>query len=388
MPTSPGSPPTSKRHPADRRRRASDAGAPASAGSQAWFGTVVSFRMRRLEPLVALALAAYTVWAGVLLRPGTSVWWMALMAASVGGWSQILPARHPFVMVLRGALLLAGAFLLHAAVGATGPFFAWALWVPLFYALLFSSGWAAVLGALAVLEFAAACVWGPPVPSWPQALAQGGLLLTAVPLALVCARALRASDEQVETTLRDERTMLYNESGFFLHGAVLLADCHKAGRPFSMVLLNGADFGDIPDLLGRRAANDLFSQAVQAIAAIPGEGIAARIDALEFAVLLPGVAGERAAQLVKQRLGDPPKVEVQIHSKPVVIVMDMVVAQAKDPAETLEELYDRLHAHWAAKRARTAAAKKALQAGDERYSNEFANASPTVPLPLPPSPWR
>ncbi len=343
--------------------------------------------MRRLEPFLAWGIAAYTVWVGILLRPDEAAWWMAAMAAGVGGWSQSLPARHPVVLLLRGVFLLLGAFLLHMAVGATGPFFIWVLWVPLFYAFLFSSGWAVVLGMLALLEFFAASVWGPPATSWPHALAQGGLLLTAVPLAIVLARSLRASDEQVETHLRDERTMLYNESGFFVHGAVLLGDCRKAERPFSMVLLNGADFGDIPDLLGRRAANDLFSQAVQAIAAIPGEGIAARIDALEFALLLPGVTGERAAQLVKQRLGNPPKVEVQIRGKPVVIVMDMAIAQAKNQTENLEELYDRLHTQWSEKRARTAAAK-ALLADDERRAEEYGNASPTVPLPLPPSPWR
>lgn len=114
-----------------------------------------------------------------------------------------------------------------------------------------------------------------------------------------------------------------------------------------MVLLNGADLHDASTLLGRKVANDLFSQVVQGIGEVPGEGIAARTDAVEFALLLPGVNTERAAALVQQRLGHPPKVEIALEGKPVTIMLEMVIAQPKDKAQSLEELYDTLHARWA-----------------------------------------
>lgn len=374
------------RHPADRRRRVADAGPLGPSEGSPLFGGAVSFRVRRLEPSLAWLMAGYTLWVNIVLNPsGAAVWWMALMAASVGGWSRMFPAHHQGAMFGRGVLLIVGAFFLHMAPGsegATGPYFLWPVLVTLFYSLLLSAGWSSLLVGLALVEFGFACWLAQPSVSWQQALAYVGFLAAAPPLSMAFGRSMRASDEQAESSLRDERTMLYNESGFFVHGAVLLAECRKGGRPFSMVLLNGGDLRDIPELLGRKVANELFAQAVQAIGAIPGEGIAARIDSLEFALLLPGVTAERAAALVKQRLGEPPQLVVKIAGKPVIIVLDMAIAQTKDQEQTIEELYDSLHVRWAQEKK---AAIQAPKKGPVMDSDEgrFIDASSTVPMQLP-----
>jgi len=379
-----------QRHPAERRRRLTDATASGAVNSPRLLGGAVSFRVRRLEPLLAWMVAGYILWLNTLLNPvGISVWWMALLAASIGGWSGMFPARHQAVMFFRAVLLVLGAFFLHVAPdsgGATGPYFLCTVLTTVFYALLLSTRWASVLALLAVVEFGLSCWLAQPSPSWQQVLAYAGFIAVVPPLAMVFGGTLRESDEEAESSLRDERTMLYNESGFFVHGAVLLAECRKAGRPFSLVLLNGSDLRDIPELLGRKVANELFSQAVQAIGDIPGEGIAARIDSVEFAVLLPGVTVERAAALVKQRLGDPPQLEVKIDAKPVVIVLDIAIAQIKDQAQTIEELYDTLHARWSAKQSTHRAPKTGpvMDADEGRYGGERPLQSPTVPMPLPP----
>lgn len=379
---------TSPRHPADRRRRLGDLTGLMAPDALPWFAGAVSFRVRRLEPMVAWVLAGFTVWQSIVLYPaGASVWWMALLAASLGGWSRMFPARHQVVMFARGMVLVLAAFLLHVAPdasGATGPYFLWSVMTTLFYALLLSVGWAAVLAASALLEFGLACWMAQPSPSWQLVLAYAGFLVVVAPLSMAFGRALRESDEQAESSLRDERTMLYNESGFFVHGAVLLAECRKAARPFTMVLLNGSDLRDIPELLGRKVANDLFAQAVQAIGSIPSEGIAARIDSVEFAVLLPGSTAERAAALVKQRLGDPPQLEIKINAKPIAIMLDVAIAQVKDQSQTIEELYDSLHKRWVARHASTKAPKgvPVMDADDERFGLSNLHST-TVPIQLP-----
>lgn len=371
-----------------RSHRASEA----STGSPSpdLFGRAVSFRVRRLEPMLAWAITGCTLWVNAALnKEGATAWWLVLMAATMGVWSKLFPARDQTVLLARGAMFTAGALLLHLAHNsgsATGPYFFWPVVVAGFYSFLLSTGWAVVLALLTLLEFGLACWLSPPAASWQQILAMLGVLTTMVTLAILFARAFHASDSQTESPLRDERTQLYNETGFFVHGAVLLGECRKNKRPLSMVLLNGKDLRDLPELIGRKAANDLFAQAVQAISTIQRDGIAARIDSDEFALLLPGVAGDRAAAMMKQRLGNPPQLDITLKGKPLIIVMDMAVAQAKEKDQSIEELYDELHARWARKMQaqRAAAQKPVLDSEEGRFGPNKKQVSSTVPMELQP----
>lgn len=389
MPAAGPPPSLVKRQPADRRRRVVDLPGTVGASSAPPASGTVAFRVRQLEPLVAWTIASYTLWVNILLNPsGFTVWLLALLAASVGGWSRVFPARQQLTLLARALLLLVGAVLLQVepgSGGATGPYFFWLVLILVFYGLLLSPLWAGVLYVLTLTGFGLACWSAQPASSWLQALPYAGLLVLVSPLASVVGQSLRQSDDQAEAALRDDRTLLYNEAGFFAHGAVLLAECRRRERPFSMVLLNGGDLRDIPDLLGRKVANDLFRQAVQAIGAIPGEGIAARIDAIEFALLLPGTTAVQATELVQQRLGTPPKVELEVNAKPVVIWLDMNVGQPIDTTQSIEELYDQLHASWSSRQVPGPDARRApiLGPDDARSAARSRHIGPTVPMPLP-----
>jgi len=361
----------------------------------------VTFRVRRLEPLVAWVLAGFTLWLNIVFNvTGMEFWLIAFFAACIGGWSRMFPARQQAAMFSRAVLLVVGAVLLQVTSGvggAIGPYAFLPALTVVFYALVLAVPWAVSLVALTLLVFATACWLTLSSVPWQVVLAYAGFLLGVPPLAMQFGQALRESDENTESSMRDDRTQLYNETGFFVHGAVLLAECRQRERPFSMVLLNGADLLDVPGLLGRKVANDLFAQVVRGIAGVSGEGIAARTDAVEFALLLPGVSAERAAVLVKQQLGDPPKVEVTVdtrgksEAKPIAIVLDMAIGQAKDKAESLEDLYDSLHVTWAAPKetGKTVAKVPVLGPDDDRVSGPRRVVSPTVPMSLKPSgrPW-
>ncbi len=370
-------PQTPARAPADRRRRASDVDPALAEGRLALVGGGVSFRVRRLEPKVAWMVTGFILWVNVVINPmGSAVWALALLVACVGGWSGMFPARHQWMLLLRGTLLTAGTMLLYLVAdtgGPTGPYFFPSVLVVFSYALLLSTPGAAVLSGLVLAEFCTACWLAQPSPPWRDVFIYGGLLAVIPPLAMLFGQSMRQSDNRAESSMRDSRTLLYNETGFFVHGAMLLADCVQRERPFSMVLLNGADLRDIPGQLGRKVANDLFAQVVQGIGAVPGEGIAARTDSVEFALLLPGVTKEKAAALVHQQLGNPPKVNVYMAGKPVVVGLDMVVAHTQNKNRTIESIYDVL-------RARLNEPRNAIPAASVTTATQVTSAAPPMPV--------
>lgn len=394
------SPPDKRQSPGRRRTDGGGYNGP-ERRARATVPNGVSFRMRRLEPLVAWVVAGFTLWLNIVFNAtGMAFWLIAFLAACVGGWSRMFPARQQSIMFLRAALLVLGGMLLQISAGtggAMGPYVLLPAVVSVFYGILLSTVWAALLVVLALVSFGIACWLTLYAVPWQALLAYSGFMVLFPPLAMEFGRALRQSDEHTESALKDDRSQLYNEAGFFVHGAVLLAECHQRGRPFCMVLLNGADLLDVPGLLGRKVANDLFAQVVRGIAGVSGEGIAARTDSVEFGLLLPGVTADRAAALVKQQLGDPPKVELKVNAKdkadakPIVIVLDMAVAQATDKFQSIEELYDELHARWVVSKETGKAVVKVPLLGpdDDRIGQRRAVASPTVPMDLRPHgrPW-
>lgn len=307
----------------------------------------VTFRTRRLESRIVGAIAAFTVWAAVVLHSGDLVVWLvAASAATIAAWCRMSPARNQWLLLVRAALLLLGGFLLQVTTetgGTAGPYFIWPVMVVVAYSLLLAERWMIALWALALAEFAAACIFSNPVPSWQHALAQAGTLFFFAYVAMQFGRSTRELDLQAELSRRDRTSDMYNEAGFFAHGGQLFDECRQRKRPFSMVLLNSADLRELADVAGKKTANQLFAQLVQSIGtATPSEGLAARTDAMEFGLALPGLTAVRAAALLHQQLGQPPKVEVRLKDRTITVILDSVIAEASADAQTLEDMYDRM----------------------------------------------
>lgn len=308
----------------------------------------VTFRLQRLEAHVGFAVGGLALWLALLLQPpGFAPWLLALFAAGVGGWAQAYPARQPVTLFARGLLLVGGGTLFLLTPGLGGPAGLAALWLlsaAVAYALLLPLQWSVPIGAAIWAGYAAACFYGEPAPPWQAALGMAGALGFLPTLCLFMGRTLRASQHVAETAQRDTRSPLYNEAGFFTNGGELFDECRKRGLPFSMVLLQASDLRDVNNLLGRKAANALFAQTVKGIAtATPPRGLAARIDSVEFALAMPGLAVDKAEAMLHAALGRPPQVKVDFGGASAVIVLDAVAAQAPPELHTLEELYDRLH---------------------------------------------
>jgi GGDEF domain-containing protein len=354
----------------------------------------LSFRVQRLEAGIGYVLGGLTVWACVFLNPpGAMPWLLAVFAACTGAWARAYQARVPSAMFMRAVLLqLGGALLLLAPGlgGPVGPALLWPLGVAIGYGLLLPTLWSVPLVLLGFAGFVWSAVVAQPPAGWREVCAAAGGLVLLPALAIRMGRSLRASDQKAERERVDASTQLYNETGFFVNGGELFDECRRAGRPFTLILLNAADLRDAAELLGRKSANQLFEQAVKGIAAAtPPGGIAARIDAVEFALAMPGLTPEKAEALLHQRLGRPPQVKVVLGGAAAAILLDCVTAQAPAELHTLEELYDRLH-----QQLRKRAGAPLTQPGGGHGSSTLQglllqdppvpmSSRPTLPMPLP-----
>ena len=349
---------------------------------------LVSFRARHLEPWIAGTLAVYTFCASVILSTSEgSAWLIATLAASVCFWGRKFPAKFQWILLLRATLLLAGAMALNFSTQAGGPagvYFFWPCVIAMFYAFLLAQPWSSLLAAVTAVTFVLALKLVDAPVVWAQALMNGVFLSLSAALAIVFGQTLRAADRNTESSLRDARTLLYNEEGFFTHGASLLRDCRKHGRPFSMVLVSGTDLREITELLGRRAANELFIQLTKVVGAIPGKVIAARIEGAEFALLMPELDSAAAKAVVSQWLGTPAKAQVKINGKLVTVVLEIVCGQIQDNEHELEDLYGALHGELSKLlspvKVKTQTTKFDLEIPDA--PNERRAGAPTVPMEL------
>lgn len=350
----------------------------------------VTFGTARLEPRLVWAIAAFTVWAAVVLGPDDAVaWLLAAFCSVIGAWSRVNPARTPWPILGRAALLLLAGLALEVSGGTggpAGPYFIWPVMVTAIYSLLLPGPWAFGLWALALVEFIAARVLTELAPSWQLTLAQAGMLAFFAFVATEFGRFMRGLDQQAELARKDLGSRLYNEAGFFAHGGRLFDECVRRKRPFAMVLLNSADLREVADLAGKKAANQLFAQLVQRIvAATPTDGLAARTDATEFGLALPGMTAVRAGALLRQQLGQPPKVEVSLKGRTLTVVLDSVVAEATPDVSSLEDMYDRLRAKLPGHSAQSAASAPAdihstLQGMLDDDAVVPHHARPTMPM--------
>ncbi|MBK8071260.1 MAG: diguanylate cyclase [Ramlibacter sp.] len=316
----------------------------------------VSFRLRSLEYLLPWALAACTAWTAIFMFPtALTAWGMAFVALVLGAWSRAFPARAPSVMMLRAVLLLVGASALHLSpetAGAAGPFYFWPVTIACGFALLLERPWALGLFALCITEYALALWLLPPVNAWRDALASSILLIAFPAIALVFARSVQRSDAQVEASLTDVQTGLYNAAGLFAHGQELFHACRREKRPLSLALLQFRDMKDVSLILGRTAARTVFVNTVGALArATQGRSIAARTGREEFALLLPGMNQEQAKSLLEDRLGRPLRVVIEVRKRKVTIMLDSAILPARDRSPTLEALYDQVRHRLMRKRA-------------------------------------
>ncbi len=276
----------------------------------------------------------------------TVAWLSAFMALSVGAWSRAFPASHPSAMLARAALLLATALFLHldpASGGVTGAFFFWPIAIASTYALLLDRVWALGVFVLAALEFAAAAWLLPGPVAWRSVVASLGVLVAWPVVALLFARTIHRTDGEVEASLTDPHTGLYNASGLITHGSELFRQARKEERPLSLALLRIADENGTITAVGPASVRKGMARAVREICAHAGGGaIAARFGSNEYAVLLPGMTSAQAKAMLQARLGQPAVIEVDVRDQKMQVPVEMAASALRDQMASLHDLYARV----------------------------------------------
>jgi GGDEF domain-containing protein len=346
----------------------------------------VSFRLRSREQVLGWALAAFTAWVGIVIVPGLLLPWIGVAGAvAIALWAQIRPARRPGKVALRYSLLAAISYLLliEPTTGySLGPLLVWPVAIGCASILMLHKRWAVVPVLLTWAIFIAASMGITPRVPWVSVLTALAAMIAAAALTYAFGSALRMTDAQLEAAMTDLKTKLYNEAGFFTYGNEVLAKCRARKKALSMVLLNGSDMHDIRELVGRIASDRLMLKAVQGItAALPAGGLAASMGGAEFAVLVPDAKPERALEVVRYKLGDPPAATLTIQGQTVRVVLDMVSSIVPADADNLEPTYERLYAQLS--KMRHGLEAPTTLSGAESYIPDLQRAiSPTLPAAL------
>ncbi|MBA2675637.1 diguanylate cyclase [Ramlibacter sp.] len=202
-----------------------------------------------------------------------------------------------------------------------------------------------------------------------QALSSGALVCALVALGLL--RGARSAQLHIAAgrDLVDEATQLYNPRGFAECGGEILRIARAAKRPVSLVVLDFNDMVEVRHIYGREISCKLLARVVRKLETLAGsQGIAARMDRAQFAVVLPGVDRERAQAAVHRVLGRPCRVEFDAGDSEIVLVPDVMAETAAPDVETIEELHAEVLHGLMEMRSREMRRQHYLQRERERHS--------------------
>lgn len=207
----------------------------------------------------------------------------------------------------RRGLLLAAAVIVPAALLLLGPRWAWPLFaVPL--ALAFPiAGPAGLLGAITGASLACALASGRPATDGTS-MGVGVLAFAAAGVAVGAGHKVqeRTVTRLAEGSLVDRLTGVHN---YALFADVLPRECRRAERygvPLSLVVLDLDRFKAFNDRYGHEAGNRLLAEVGGTIRAhTRASDVAARFGGEEFALIVPGPAGEalEAAERIRGAVG-------------------------------------------------------------------------------------
>ena len=222
---------------------------------------------------------------------------------------------------------------------------------------------AAVLAATA-LVLAVLAVWTPqhavPEDAFVCALAS----LAALRLSPV----LRRRELQAHGGL-DGSTGLANLAALAAVGEPLLAKSRRAGRPFSIVVLDFTELAEVREIYGRGIATRVLGRVVARMHELGGGcGVPLRTGKTQFTILLPGARRDAARAMVERVLGKPCRVEFDAGGSEIVLVPDIAADTIASDGETVAEVHRDLARGLARARRYEQARQDWLQRERERHS--------------------
>ncbi len=361
----------------------------------------ITYTMRRLEPWIAGSVALYTAWIAATVLPGnTSLWLFVMYAALIAKCCDLRPAHYQAEMFVRALALVAGSFVLntHAHLdqdAAGGVFFFWLSITTLYYAFMLKPAWGAGLVGVAMAALVAAA-WLNGRAAWATLAAPLGFLAVfPLGVAMRFGVAMRRADEAIERSQTDAATGLYNLDGFMVRGAQTLSACAADHKPVTLMVMDCADLQEVRTIYGRQTSRKVMARLVRKLNAIAGErGVVARMAPSEFALLLPGLARDKACQAIDRVLGRPGCIEYDAGDSEIVMVPNFVVCELNCEPEGLYQAFTQQRSQVQQRIQQQAEHERYLTQERERHSRPaplaplvpLAQMPPAVPAPLTSSP--
>ena len=287
-----------------------------------------------IEPWIGFALAASTAWLFALAfrdRPILGAYVAGALALALWAWRR--PARQQSALMARGMLFaLMGLIMTWVQGGgvtnnSTGFF--WISVPVIFYGLLLRTSYAwALLGLNVVIAFSVVMFSEGDIPLGGT-LARVGLLLIFTGASIRMGAVLRRTDELLEARRVDASSGMLNEYGFVDYGADPWADCRRGGQPVTLVFLDMPDLGGLRSLYGARIARLAVDKALHLMESLAtGRNLVGRLGPSRFALLMPGATHEQAMQFLGDRLGHPPRIEIDENDVDLMFLVNIHAAES------------------------------------------------------------
>lgn len=133
-------------------------------------------------------------------------------------------------------------------------------------------------------------------------IAAGGIVALAVIGLLLLVLLLKSRSDRrrlLRLSQHDSLTGLFNHTNFFRRAARALDECHRDGRPFTLLLADVDHFKLINDRHGHVVGDQALREVGRCFRVVFGSGtVSGRIGGEEFGVALPGVDAARARELI------------------------------------------------------------------------------------------
>lgn len=183
------------------------------------------------------------------------------------------------------------------------------------------------------------------------------------PLLARCAAALRrlalfdlrrAAAAMPTDEALDSRTGLLQPSALSEWGDPLLRKAQARSEPLSLLLFDFQDLVDVEALYGTATRRRLLSVIGARLRRLAGgKGLAVRLDATRFVVLLPGRCRDRAVDRVVSRLGKPCSFELDDAHEEVVVIPSLSIVCTTAGTGSVAQLLEQCRRGGAARRVET-----------------------------------
>ncbi len=296
----------------------------------------VSRHIGWIEPWIGGSIASCAALQALVAYAHRPILWLyVVLAAALAWWSWLRPARRQGELLMRAAGLMVIGFLVliqnHHDAPATGnSFFYWVSMPLIFYAFLLKPRLAWGLLAFSLSAYLLLMALTSTEATAQTLFLRTGFSLIFSVAAIRMGAVLRRADELLEARCIDASNGLLNEYGFLDHGAELWRHCRRAHVPVTLVFLDLPDLRKIKDVYDAGAARMAMAKVLDTVRELDvGKHVLARLSSWRFALLMPGTTREQAFKIVGDRLGQPPKIEMDDDHLEMIFPVDVHAVESK-----------------------------------------------------------